>query len=80
MGGKMRRQKKTWKDMTQGQRIATIVIGSIQIALFAAAQRSISKTPASRIRGSKAMWRAASFINTLGPLSYFVFGRRRETV
>ncbi|WP_423184809.1 PLDc N-terminal domain-containing protein [Arthrobacter sp. NyZ413] len=56
------------------------VVGAGQIALLIAAQRSITKTPASDIRGSKALWRAASFINFFGPLSYFLFGRRRGTV
>ncbi|HKU30953.1 MAG TPA: PLDc N-terminal domain-containing protein [Arthrobacter sp.] len=74
------KKKKSWKDMTPGQRFGMAVVGAGQIALLIAAQRSITKTPASDIRGSKALWRAASFINFFGPLSYFLFGRRRGTV
>ncbi|MBB6404280.1 PLDc N-terminal domain-containing protein [Arthrobacter sp. AZCC_0090] len=73
------RKKKSWKDMTPGQRAGVVVVGAGQLALLVAAQRSISRTPAAQIRGSKALWRAASFINFFGPLSYFLFGRRRGT-
>jgi phospholipase D-like protein len=73
------KKKKSWKDMTPGQRVGLVVVGSGQLALLVAAQRSISKTPAAQIRGNKALWRAACFINFFGPLSYFLFGRRRGT-
>jgi hypothetical protein len=75
----MGRKKKSWRDMSKGQRIAVLLIGTAQMALLGAAQRSISKTPAAEIRGSKAMWRALAFINFFGPVSYFLFGRRRVT-
>ncbi|MEV8149811.1 PLDc N-terminal domain-containing protein [Arthrobacter sp. NPDC080073] len=74
-----KKKKKTWKDMTPGQRMGVLVTGAGQMALLIAAQRSISKTPEAQIRGNKAIWRAASFINFFGPLSYFLFGRRRGT-
>jgi len=76
MGGM--KKKKSWKDMTPGQRRVTIVAGVLEFGLMLAAQRSISKTPAAQIRGSKALWRAACFINFFGPVGYFVFGRRRS--
>ena len=74
-----KKKKKSWKDMTPGQRVGMLVVGAGQLALLVAAQRNISKTPAAQIRGNKAVWRAASFINFFGPLSYFLFGRRRGT-
>ncbi|OFI37821.1 hypothetical protein BIU82_06990 [Arthrobacter sp. SW1] len=74
------RKKKSWKDMTPGQRRTAIVAGVLEFALMLAAQRSITNTPPERIRGSKAFWRAASFINFFGPVGYFLVGRRRGTV
>lgn len=76
----MGRKRKAWGDMSRGQRIGVLLTGVVQMSLLAAAQRSISKTPDAQIRGKKALWRAASFINFFGPLSYFIFGRRRGTV
>ena len=43
--------RKSWRDMSKGQRIMVIVSGAINMALLGAAQRSIGKTPDSRIRG-----------------------------
>lgn len=71
--------KKTWRDMSKGQRISVLVSGAVNLALLVAAQRSIAKTPDSNIRGKKVMWRALSFINFFGPVSYFLVGRRRES-
>ncbi|MGF4045323.1 PLD nuclease N-terminal domain-containing protein [Paenarthrobacter nitroguajacolicus] len=71
-------RKKSWRDMTKGQRIMLLVSGAVNMALLGAAQRSIGKTPDDQIRGKKAIWRAVSFINFFGPVSYFLFGRRRD--
>jgi hypothetical protein len=71
-------RKKSWRDMSTGQRISVLVSGVMNLALLIAAQRSLAKTPDSNIRGKKAVWRAVSFINFFGPVSYFLFGRRRD--
>ncbi|MFE4198357.1 PLDc N-terminal domain-containing protein [Paenarthrobacter sp. NPDC056912] len=71
-------RRKSWRDMSKGQRISVMVSGVVNMALLVAAQRSIAKTPDSTIRGKKAVWRAVSFINFFGPVSWFVFGRRRD--
>jgi hypothetical protein len=70
--------KKSWRDMSKGQRISVMASGALNLALLVAAQRSIAKTPDAGIRGKKGIWRAVSFINFFGPVSYFLFGRRRE--
>ena len=46
------------------------------LTLLIAAQRDISRRPAEQIRGSKAVWRAVTLINFIGPGSYFAFGRK----
>ncbi|SDW02145.1 Phospholipase_D-nuclease N-terminal [Arthrobacter sp. yr096] len=71
-------RKKTWRDMSKGQRISVLVSGVMNLALLVAAQRSLAKTPDSDIRGKKAVWRAVAFINFFGPVSYFLFGRKRD--
>ncbi len=63
--------------MTQAQRVAIIVTGSAQIALLIAALVDIRRRPADQIKGSKRMWTALAFINWIGPLAYFIFGRKR---
>jgi hypothetical protein len=73
-----KREKKRWSEMTPEQRIFTVVGAVIQMALLAAALRDISRRPADQIRGSKRAWRTASFVNFVGPIAYFLLGRKRQ--
>lgn len=73
-----RRQKKTWKEMSPSGKVGTILTAIVQVSLLVAAQRDISRRPAELINGPKAAWRAASFVNFIGPVGYFVFGRKRS--
>jgi hypothetical protein len=70
-------KKKTWKEMSPAARTGTILIGIAQVALMLAAQRDISRRPAELINGPKAAWRMGALINFVGPMGYFVFGRKR---
>ena len=70
-------RKKRWSDLSTEQRAGVVVLGTVQVALQIAALVDIRRRPADRIKGSKAAWAAATFINTFGPLAYFKFGRRR---
>jgi hypothetical protein len=49
---------------------------AIQVGLLAALV-DIYRHPREEIRGSKPWWTAASFVNFVGPVSYFLFGRKR---
>lgn len=73
-----RRNRKTWKEMSPSGKAGMIVTAIMQVSLLVAAQRDISRRPAELINGPKAAWRAASFINFIGPMGYFVFGRKRS--
>ncbi len=69
------------KGVSGNQRAWAILKGVIQIGLFVAAQRDITRRPATQIRGDRRMWRAISFVTILGPLAYFALGIvRRESV
>ena len=48
--------------------------------LSGSAELSIQRTPPDRVRGPKLLWRIACLTNTVGPLAYFRWGRRRETM
>jgi len=49
----------------------------VQFGLLAAALVDIYRRPAEEIRGRKPLWVAVAFVNYIGPISYFLFGRRR---
>ncbi|MET3720821.1 MULTISPECIES: PLD nuclease N-terminal domain-containing protein [unclassified Arthrobacter] len=72
-----KKTKKTWKEMSPAARASFVAIGIAQGSLMLAAQRDISKRPADQINGPKAAWRMAALINFIGPIGYFVLGRKR---
>jgi hypothetical protein len=70
-----------WSDLSERNRRLLITAAVADAALRAAALIDIRRRPASQIRGRKRVWAAAvAFINSAGvlPISYFVFGRRRQ--
>lgn len=58
------------------QRAGILMLAAMEFSLKLAAARDISRRPAAQIRGRKFAWRLALLINTIGPVSYFCFGRR----
>jgi len=69
---------KQWNDFKLWQKIAIIKLALVQIGLFISAWRDLSGRPTEKINGSKPMWRAALFLNFIGPLAYFVRGRKQS--
>ena len=67
-----------WSELSQRQRAIIGAAAAAELSLKVAALIDIKRRPADRIRGPKGAWRAAMVVNLLGPLSYFVFGRRRS--
>lgn len=68
---------KRWRDLSDQQRRSIVVSGAVQVSLLIAALVDIYRRPAEDVRGKKWMWTAASFVNFVGPISYFIFGRKR---
>lgn len=69
-----------WKDLNPAQQKAVVAVGAFQITLTALALRDIARRPSGSIRGSRTAWTLASFVNFIGPLAYFAFGRRRNVM
>jgi hypothetical protein len=70
--------EKKWSDLSEGQRNAIKVLALAELTLKIAMLVDIRRRPPSQIRGPKRLWRAAAAVNTLGPVSYFAFGRRHQ--
>lgn len=70
-------KNKKWSELSTPTRIGIVLMGLIQISLLVAALVDIRKRPAEEINGSKKMWTALAFINWVGPIAYFVKGRKR---
>ncbi|MGM0928128.1 MAG: PLD nuclease N-terminal domain-containing protein [Actinomycetota bacterium] len=65
------------KDLSGGHRLRIAVTAAVRVALQAAALRDLKKRPAALVKGPKPAWFAASFVNFIGPVAYFLFGRKR---
>jgi hypothetical protein len=72
-------RNKKWSDLTARHRAPFVLRGIVQFALLAVALADIYRRPAEEIRGSKWLWGVAAFANFMGigPIAYFLFGRKR---
>jgi hypothetical protein len=68
--------KKKWSELTTAQRRAIYVAGAAEAVTTAAALRDLARRPAGQVRGPKAAWVLAFFVQPVGPLVYFAAGRR----
>jgi hypothetical protein len=66
-----------WSELSRRKRRLITVTGVVEVALLAATLVDLKRRPADQIRGPKRMWTAIAFINIIGPIAYFTFGRRR---
>jgi hypothetical protein len=69
--------RKRWDELSGAQKVPIVLTGAVQLGLLAAALVDIYRRPTEEIQGAKGLWTAAAFINYVGPISYFLFGRKR---
>jgi hypothetical protein len=69
--------KKRLRDLPAWQQRLIAAAAMVQVSMLAAALIDIWRRPQDQIRGPKRLWAGVSFINFAGPLSYFLFGRRK---
>ena len=67
---------RTWSELSSRQKLALALLASTQLLLAACAWRDLAQRPAEDIRGSKRTWAAIIAINFIGPIAYFMRGRR----
>ena len=71
-------KKMTWNEMSPARKAGVIVMGTIQMALAAVAWRDLATRPAEKINGKKGVWAAIIAVNWIGPIAYFIKGRRDD--
>ncbi len=63
----------------QGSRGASMVlINVVRFSLTAVALWDLRRRSAEQINGQKRLWNLIVLINFVGPIAYFVFGRKRS--
>ena len=71
-------RRKRWSDLSRRQQAIIVAAGFVQELLSAATLLDLRRRPSTQVRGSKKLWVAAAFVNFVGPIAYFTFGRRGE--
>jgi hypothetical protein len=69
-------QRKSWSELSARQRTGIEILGLLQVLLLAAAQWDLSRRSSEEVNGDKRLWRLLVFINFIGPIAYFLVGRR----
>lgn len=72
-------KSKKWQDFTPGQRKVLIAGGVLQLTLLGAALADLRGRSSDELRGGKRLWVPAVFVNFIGPIAYFLVGRKRRT-
>lgn len=72
-------KRRRWQDLDARQRGFLVGLGTVQVALAVAAYRDLARRDQAQVRGSKLFWVFALLVNWIGPISYFVYGRRRDS-
>lgn len=71
-------RKKSWGEMSGGQKLGVVVTGTAQLALAASAWVDLARRPAAQVTGGRKLpWAGVIAISWVGPVTYFVAGRRR---
>jgi hypothetical protein len=68
---------KKWADLSRRQQALALSGAVVQVGLLSAALLDLRKRSPDELNGPKPAWVAACFVNFVGPISYFVFGRKR---
>jgi Phospholipase_D-nuclease N-terminal len=66
---------KRWSDLSAGQQKLIVAAAAGELSLKVAALIDLRRRPREQVRGPKFMWVALMFVNLIGPVSYFAFGR-----
>ncbi len=70
-------KQKKWSDLPTAQKLAALLVALVQYALLVAALWDMWHRPTEEINGDRRLWTAAAFVNFIGPIAYFVAGRKR---
>jgi hypothetical protein len=70
------RKKRRWSDFSRRQRTAIVLGATAELVMTTIALRDLARRPATQVRGRKVSWALACFVQPVGPLLYFLVGRR----
>jgi Phospholipase_D-nuclease N-terminal len=78
--GKLKPKKKRWSDFSPRQQAAIVVGAIVELLMTTIALVDLAHRPARQVRGSKFLWLVTFVVQPVGPILYFLAGRRRTTL
>lgn len=70
-------RNKKWSELSGEQKAAALLLALIQWSLAGVALYDIYKRPAELVNGSKNKWYGIALISWVGPVAWFIWGRKR---
>ena len=70
------KNKKTWSELSPLQQKAIVVGAAVEAVVTTVAVIDLIRRPGNLVRGPKAAWFAALFVQPVGPIAYLAAGRR----
>lgn len=71
--------KRKWKDLSPKTRKLLVAAGIAQVVLLSIAHGDLTRRSQDEVRGPKRAWRLITLIDFVGPIAYFIAGRRPRT-
>ena len=68
--------RREWSELSPSQQRLIVVGGAVETVLTVAALVDLVRRPAADVRGPKAAWAVAVWVQPVGPIAYFLAGRR----
>lgn len=69
--------RRRWSELSPGQRAGIAGAAAVQLTLLGAALADLRHREPDELTAPVWVWRLVAFVNFVGPLAYFAFGRRR---
>jgi hypothetical protein len=76
--GKVMQKRRRWRDMTGKRKARMAIRGPLQLVLTVWTLRDIRRRSDDQIKGSKRFWTIFAFVQPIGSIAYFLFGRHRR--
>ena len=71
-------RRREWRRLPRWQRTATVVLAPVEVVLTTVAAIDLARRPRHLVRGPKAAWWPAIFVQPVGPVAYLAWGRRAQ--
>jgi hypothetical protein len=71
-------RKKRWSELSSRQRYCIVLGGIAELIMTTIALRDLTRRSNAQVRGAKALWVLACFVQPIGPILYLLVGRQHE--